>query len=168
MAILDDDYTYISPEDQSGLHPTPRVNATWISTGKWAVFLSVLGFIIVGFIALLSVAAGTVIKTFTSLLSAQYPLLEVIKPLLDYLALLMLPILTVFFFIYYYHIRFASGIQKALRYNDQALFAASWRNLRNYFRIYGIVMIIFVVLYLVVMILALGMEGVAQPVSPLD
>lgn len=164
MSILDDEYTQAVPGDESGLRMSSRLKATWVTTGKWAFFLSVLGFLGVGLFVLLLIAVGSVIKSYVGLLSAQYPAMRVIEPLLGYLTVIMIPVTALFFFIFFYHIRFAGTIQKALRYNDQELFTAAWRNLRNYFRIYGIVMILLIIFYLIVMILALGLESAVEPV----
>jgi predicted PurR-regulated permease PerM len=58
----------------------------------------------------------------------------------------------VWFFINLYHLKFASQIQRAIKFSDQKAFENAWENLRNHFRIYGILTCVLILLYLVLVV----------------
>ena len=170
MNIIDDEYTQSDIYEDSALYPTQRLKAVWVSTGKWALFLSILGFMVTGLVALLTAIIGPTVQMMLGFVFGQSATLDLLRPMFQFITFIMVPVVVVLFMIYLYHVRFATGIQKAIRYNSQEHFEAAWRNLRNYFRLYGIASVVVVMLYLLVMILILTTGGTtaAQPAMPTE
>jgi predicted PurR-regulated permease PerM len=65
------------------------------------------------------------------------------------------------FFLSLFHLKFSNGITRAMNFTDQQAFTAAWRNFRNHFRLYGIMVIVFIALYIIMIIAVLTMVGTA-------
>lgn len=112
---------------------------------KWAYFLSILGFIGVGFVVLAAIFAGVIfanighfnksMRSFGlmggSLISAIY-----------------LVVAALYFFPIYYLNRFASKANLAIRDNNSALLATSFNYLKSHFKYIGVMALIVLCLYL--------------------
>ncbi|HMO60675.1 MAG TPA: DUF5362 family protein [Ferruginibacter sp.] len=104
----------------------------------WAKLLGVLGFIYSGCISVLSVFMGFFIQTFMPK-SLATPALMAGGLMAGAVYFVMAVIV---FFISLYLFRFGSRAQAALRLSDQGLLQESFNNLRYYFRLMAVVVIL--------------------------
>jgi hypothetical protein len=116
-------------------------------TAKWATFLAILGFIGSGILAIIAVFAGTAMSTLSSnpygggsaLMGAGF------------VTALYLVIAVVYFFLSVLLFRFATKMKTALYRTDQDALNNSFLNLKNLYKMMGILAII----YLAMMVLGI-------------
>lgn len=111
---------------------------------KWAFFLSILGFIGIGFVLLLGFFMGNIISTFTSQISPAFPF--------RFLSIFYLLFALLYFFPVFYLYRFSVQMKIAIHQNSQESLNSSFGNLKSLFRFLGIFTIIVLSLYLIVFI----------------
>ena len=126
-----------------------------VETAKWAKFLSILGFIGCGFMAIaafslpflmrlmpqnqmMPMGGGAMLKGMNAMLTVFY---------LGFAVLLLMPCL--------YLYRFSTKMKIALLQTDTELLDTSFSNLKSFFKFYGIMMIIVFSFYALVFILAI-------------
>lgn len=161
MDILDNQYAQESAPDQSGLQVTRDMKANWLTTSKWAIFLSVLGFIFTALSLGITFFMMPMIRMALAM-SGQSMLANIIESVGTAYVVFMLLVSVVAFFIYYFQLRFASGLQRAMRYDSQDAFESAWRNLRNHLRLAGIITITMIAIYIIALIF-LGSMAASQP-----
>jgi hypothetical protein len=139
------------------LHIDPQSQGYLSETAKWAKFLAILGFIMLGlFVILMLVGGAAAFTTFNDMgmgYSSGFGATQIVIALII-LALAVIP--------YVYLYRFAVKMQVALRNNDQANLTASFANLKSCYKYVGIFTIVILSLYLIIFIygiLAVGMGG---------
>lgn len=159
MEILDNQYTQDAGSE--GLQVTRNMKINWLSTSKWAMFLAILGFIYVGFLLIAVAFMMPMMRTALSM-TGQEELAGLIESAGIFFVLFMLLFAAVIFFIHLFHLRFSTGIKRALQYDDQDSFESAWRNLRNHFRLYGIVAIVTIATYIIALIF-IGSMAASQP-----
>ncbi len=149
MEILDNQFS--QEPGNGGLQVNQNMRRNWNSTGKWALFFAIFGFIITG-LSLLSI--GVVMPMMESMLtmSGNSEMAEFMNSAGSAIIGIMVVASIVLFFVHYFHLRFANGIQKAVRFDDQETFESSWRNMRYHFRLMGIIVIAYIVLYAVAIV----------------
>ncbi|MBX2889816.1 MAG: hypothetical protein KF734_02700 [Saprospiraceae bacterium] len=147
MEVFDNQFSQ-APHSEQGLQVTRNMRLNWLTTSKWAIFFSVLGFIYVALMFIVSFALMPMLQTIMSM-SGQDAMARLIDSAGVWIMLLFLLAVAVIFLISLFHLRFASNIQRAMQYDSQQAFESAWRNLRNYFRINGIFTIVSIVLYII-------------------
>jgi hypothetical protein len=120
-----------------GLPVDAEASTSLNDTGRWAKFLSVVGFCFMGLMLLLVAIFGSrITETFSGLFefdaSGIMSIFTVVMILIAVIAALLL----------YFLFRGANNIKKGIRCNDQLIFNDGLTNLRNFFIIYGILSII--------------------------
>jgi hypothetical protein len=135
--------------NNGGLRVTPGMETNWRITSKWAMFFAVLGFIGAGIYLLLAFAI------------MPAPIANMIGSFAWIFVLFYLLALACVFFLSLFHLKFSNGITRAMNFTDQQAFTAAWRNFRNHFRLYGIMVIVFIALYIIMIIAVLTMVGTA-------
>ncbi|AXB55320.1 DUF5362 family protein [Flavobacterium fluviale] len=126
-------------------------------TAKWAYFLSIIGFIGIGFLLLIAVFAGTIFSalgtmqgmggmgaSFGAAMGAAYFLMAAL-----------------YFFPVYYLFKFSSNAKKAFRDNDSAALTESFGYLKSHYKFFGILMIILLSIYALFFVFAIlgGLMG---------
>ena len=159
MEILDNQFAQES--GKGGLQVTRNMKTNWLSTSKWVMFLAILGFIATG---LMLLAASVLMPMMSMILnmSGQSALAGQLEAAGAMFIVFMLLMVTVMFFIHFFHLRFATGIQRSMQYGSQEAFESAWRNLRNFFRINGIIFILILVMYAITLIFV-GSMAASQP-----
>lgn len=149
MEILD--HQFAENKGEEGLQVTRDMKINWLSTSKWAMFFAVLGFINAGVTLLM---AGVMMPMMRSMMvmSGQAELAAVMESAGIFFTLLIVLAAAAAFLLSLFHLRFSTGIQRAMQFDDQNAFESAWQNLRNYFRLYGILIIVYIVLYLIALI----------------
>ena len=120
-------------------------------TARWGRFLSILGFIFCGLILIGGVFYGTIFSSLMRSVNADSPVLSGAFMSALYIigsivvALLMfLPALYLF--------NFSTKMRRALGNNDQPILVESLKNLKSYFKYYGIITIICLSFYALIFI----------------
>ena len=119
-------------------------------TAKWANFLSIVGFIISGIIAVVALFAGTILGSLSNSFGGS-----IIGA--GFIMVVYLILAAVYFFMSLFLYRFASKMKVALYTNDQDSLNNSFLNLKNLYRLIGIITIIY--LSFIALALLLGIAG---------
>lgn len=134
--------------DYAGLRVTNEMKRNWLSTSKWARFFAILGFVIAGLYLLFLGSMGAMFETI-SRLSGNAMMGMMLAPMMTYITVFIAIMLVVQIAYHYFHLRFANDMKKSLQFTDQTAFEQSWKNLRNHFRIFGILIIVVLVFYVI-------------------
>lgn len=143
------------------LHPTPSMENYWRIISKWAMFFAVLGFIGAGLYLLGAMAIIPMLRMMSSMGAIPEPVASMLGSLSWLFVLIYLLGVASMFFLAFFHLKFSNGITRALNFADQAAFEMAWRNLRNHFRLNGILIIAGIVLYLVMIVVVVSVAGSA-------
>jgi hypothetical protein len=123
-------------------------------TARWSRLLSIIGFIYCGFMAIVGLFFGSMMSRMMApgLGGSEATLPGVGTAFLSFFIILMALIL---FFPAYYLYNFSSKMRRALRNNDQAVLTDSLKNLKSFFKFYGIIVIIVLSVYALALISAI-------------
>jgi len=111
-------------------------------TAGWAKFLAIVGFVVSGLILLAALFAGSLFSSVSAMPSSVAGLMIVIYVIGAVIA----------FIVSLYMYKFATKMKVALMNNDQEEMNMSFANLKLVFRIYGIIMIIYLAIIVLAMI----------------
>lgn len=118
-------------------------------TSKWVNFLSILGFVGIGFIVLIALFAGT----FLSALPSSGGFESIIGGI--GFTILYLLIAALYFFPVMYLYKFAKRLKTALIRNDEDQLAEAFTNLKSHYKFVGILTIIMLSFYVVMFLIAI-------------
>jgi hypothetical protein len=117
------------------------------TTRKWAMFLAIIGFIILGLIVVIGLIAGTFLTAFNSGEKALgIPESLMFVPILILAVIYFFPVLFLF--------RFSKHTSHAIQTLDKLEFHKAVKNLKSFFAYIGILIIIILSIYIVVLIIA--------------
>lgn len=123
---------------------TPDIRAFLSEIARWANFLAIIGFIMIGIIVIVAIFAGSVISTMAS----QYPGSSAFGAIGGgFITVLYLIIAGIYVFPVLYLYRFATKMKLALRTDNQESLSSSFENLKSHYKFIGILMIITLALY---------------------
>ncbi len=114
-------------------------------TAKWAYFISILGFIGIGFIVLIAIFAGTIFTTIGNVMPREMGGFGSSLGIL--MTIIYLMIAGLYFFPVYYLNKFATNAKMALRDNDSKSLAASFEYLKSHYKFIGIMALVILCLY---------------------
>jgi uncharacterized membrane protein len=114
---------------------------------KWATFLSIIGFIGIGLMIILSFTIGTVLSN----LPEGY--LGGISP--QFFSFFYLIFAGIYFIPVYYLFIFGSKTKKAIINNDTDLLTFGFKKLKSHYKFIGIIAIIGISLYIILMMIGL-------------
>jgi hypothetical protein len=132
---------------------------------KWAYFLSILGYIGVGFIVIAAIFAGAIFTTIGHMMpleqmgmfSSAFGIIMTVVYLL---------IAALYFFPIYYLNRFSSNLKTALRDNNSEKLANSFEYLKSHYKFIGILALIVLCFYALIIVfigiaaLTIGLKSV--------
>jgi amino acid transporter len=121
-------------------------------TAKWAYFLSILGYIGIGFIILVAIFAGTIFGLISNM-SHQMGGLGLFGG--TFITVIYLSIAVLYFFPVYYLNKFASNAKIALKNNDSESLATSFEFLKSHYKFIGILSVIILCLYVFIFVIAM-------------
>ncbi len=117
------------------------------TTRKWSMFLAILGFVGIGLILIIGLFTGTFLTVFKSGNSGL--------GITEMMVLLVVLVFSViYFFPVLYLFRFSKHTSNAVRNLDKLELHKAFNNLRKYYVYIGILIIVFLVLYVVAFIAA--------------
>lgn len=117
---------------------------------KWAKFLSIVGFVMVGIMVIVSLFAGTIMTYYSNAMGGGMPVMSGGLLTVVYLLFALL-----IFFPYFYLYNFAKKMQVALRSSNQEELAKSFSNLKSCFKFVGILTIVLLSFYALAFIFGL-------------
>jgi hypothetical protein len=120
-------------------------------TAKWANFLSIVGFVLSVIIALAALFSGMIKGSLRDSYGGGLSSLGA-----GFVMIVYLVIAALYFFMSLFLYRFASKMKVALYANDQENLNNSFLNLKNLYKLMGILTIIYLCLIALVLILAIG------------
>ncbi|NRT10450.1 DUF5362 family protein [Flavobacterium sp. 14A] len=118
-------------------------------TAKWAYFMSILGFVGIGFMVLLALFIGTIFSALNNMSGGMNPMMGIGT---GFISGLYLVIALIYFFPVYYLFQFSSKMKKAFKVNDNELINSSFEHLKSHYKFIGIVSLVFVVLYALIIL----------------
>jgi mannose/fructose/N-acetylgalactosamine-specific phosphotransferase system component IIC len=114
---------------------------------KWTMFLAVTGYIFLGLFVVLGLLAGTFLTTFKST--------ETGMGIPESFTLIAIPVTAVIlFFPGFFLIRYSKYMSHAAQHYDKVLLLRAFKNLKNYFAYIGILIIIFLAVYIIALVVA--------------
>lgn len=118
-------------------------------TARWAKFLSIVGFVVCGFMVIFSLFFGSIMSMFSKLNSSSDAFGGSTMALGSYaFSIVYIIIALLYFFPCLYLFNFSSKMQTALRNNDQINLNAAFGNLKSCFKFVGILTIVVLSFYL--------------------
>jgi hypothetical protein len=124
---------------------------------KWGRFLSIVGFVFVGLLAIFSLFAGTILTKMSDLGNVDGTASSGLGPAVGgMITFVYLLVAALWFMPVLYLYRFSTKMQSALRSNDQHFLNDSFKNLKSCFRFMGIVTIIVLGFYALALVIGLG------------
>ena len=117
------------------------------TTGKWTMFLSIIGFIFIGIMFVIGVMTGTFLSVFYSANKGSEVSEYLILAIFFMLAVIFLfPVIFLF--------RFSKHAAKTVQKSDNQELYKAIKNLKLYFGYIGVLIIISLMLYVIVLIIA--------------
>ncbi len=120
-------------------------------TARWANFLSIVGFILSCIIALFALFAGTLLGTVSRGFGNSGSMIGA-----GFITVIYLIVAAVYFFMSLFLYRFASKMKMALYSSDQEYLNSSFMNLKNLYKMMGILTIIYLCFLALALILGIG------------
>lgn len=128
---------------------------------KWAYFLSILGYIGIGFIVVAAVFAGTIVaamgKMGGGMDSGMHPMGSLGG---TFITILYLVIAVLYFFPVYYLNKFSVNLKAAFRDNNTESLTTSFEYLKSHYKFIGIMMLVVFAIYALIFIIAI-VAGIA-------
>jgi len=145
-------------KEDSNLYLNQEAQGFLKETAKWAYFLSIMGFIGIGFMVVLALFIGTIFSTLNSMSGSMTPMMGIGTGFISGLYLL---IALLYFFPVYYLFKFSSNLKKAFKSNDNDLIHSSFEYLKSHYKFIGIFTLVFVVIYALVILFSMLAGAVA-------
>jgi len=127
-------------------------------TAKWAYFLSILGFIGLGFLVLIAIFAGAIFSTIGNTVPGMGVYGSSFGAMMTFIYLLMAAL---YFFPIYYLYKFSSNTKKAFRDNDSGALTDSLGYLKSHYKFIGVLMVVLLGFYALIFVFAIlaGLMG---------
>jgi len=107
--------------------------------GKWAKFLAIMGFILIGFMLLAGIFIGGILSRVPNAMATGMPT--------GVFTLIYFGLGALYFFPVLYLYRFANYIEKALAFNSPQQLTQAFSNLKSHYKFIGIVVIAMIAFY---------------------
>jgi hypothetical protein len=120
-------------------------------TAKWANFLAIVGFVLSCIIAIVALFAGTLLGSMSQSFGNSGSMIGA-----GFITFIYLIIAAVYFFMSLFLFRFASKMKTALYSNDQEHLNNSFMNLKNLYKLMGILTIVYLGFLALALILGIG------------
>lgn len=137
-----------------GLSIDPTAKSHLGEAARWGKFLAIMGFIFCGLFVVMGLFFSTMMASLSSYSSGYDN--GMASGLGTMMAVIYIIIAAVYFFPCLFLFRFASKMKEALLTNEQDALNTSFQNLKSLLKFFGIITIIFLVLWLLGMLTALA------------
>ena len=148
-----------------GLSIDPAAKMHLSEAARWARFLSIVGFVIIGLIVLVGIFAGSILGT---MMGNAGPANEYGNPRVtggimgSFLIVIYILVAALYFFPCLFLYRFATKMRTALAANDQDTLNTSFQNLKKLLRFMGIMTIIVLAFYAMALVFGLLGAGLGR------
>jgi hypothetical protein len=145
-------------QENERLYLTQEAQGFLKETAKWSYFLSIIGFIGIGFMVVLALFIGTIFSALSGLRGSTNSMGVLETGLISgiYLAIAL-----VYFFPVYYLFQFSSKMKMAFKTNDHTLINYSLEYLKSHYKFIGIVALLFAILYALIILFSILAGAVA-------
>jgi Family of unknown function (DUF5362) len=116
---------------------------------RWSRFLAIIGFIYCGLMVIFGIFFGTILSLMAPAMGGD-PAMSILGSGLFSGIIIIVSLLL--FFPAYYLFNFSTKMRKALQNNDQPVLAESLKNLKSFFKFYGIFVIVGISFYALMII----------------
>lgn len=130
-------------------------------TRKWTYFLSIVGFVSCGLIALIGLFFGTFMSFMDEFSNDLNRRTSLPSGALFFITVIYLVLAFIIFLMYRYLYRFSVQLKAALNSNDVAVLEDSLKNLKSYWKFLGMFTLISLVIYAIGIIITLILAVVA-------
>ena len=145
--VLDDGTHY------DGLQVTAESRMYLAETAKWAKFLAIVGFVMMGFMVLFGLFFGTIMGGMMSGLGEEAG--GAFGAMSGAMGLVYVVMAGIYFFPCYYLLKFANQTKAALASNDSYSLTEALKNQKSVYKFWGIFMIIILAFYALGFVVAL-------------
>ncbi len=135
------------PPENSIIEVTPITEKNLNISRKWAMFLAVVGFIVLGLMIFLGIVTGAFLAAFKSedvTLGIQENIIAVI----------FIVLLLIYFLLVLYLFRFSKSARDAIQNHDRKKLEKTFRYLRKFFTLAGILVISAILIYFLILIIS--------------
>lgn len=139
----------IQTMENSNLQLTEESKSFLQETAKWAYFLSILGFIAVGFMVVLAIFMGTLFSKL-GVFGARFGMMEG-----GFISAIYLILALLYFFPMYYLFQFASKAKTAFKNVDNETLVSSFQYLKSHYKFMGIVAIVLLAFYGLILLISI-------------
>lgn len=126
---------------------TSEAQSYLLSAGKWASFLGILGFVFCGLFLLLSVSMGSIMGRVATIQPGN-PAMAMMAGMGTGVTIVYILLDLLYFFFALYLYQFATKIKAAINFSDSIQLTAGFKKLKSFFKLWGIVTIIIIALYI--------------------
>ncbi|MBX9850725.1 MAG: hypothetical protein K2X86_03095 [Cytophagaceae bacterium] len=109
------------------------------TTKGWTKFLSIMGFVFLGFLVIIALSIGVLIQKLPPSIARSLPT--------TMLTIVYLVMALIYFFPVYYLFNFSSSLGRALKSNSSQDMTKAFSSLKSHYKFIGILMIIMLVIY---------------------
>lgn len=136
------------------IHFSQSMKEYILSTAKWSRFLSILGFIGIGFMVIGAFTVGFFVNNSASAFGGGQSAMSGIPSFL--FTVLYLIFAAIYFFPVYFLFKFSSNAIKAVNNNAQSQMEESLHNLKRHYQFIGILTIIVLSIYLLIFLIGIA------------
>ena len=135
-----------------GIDPTAKAHLS--EAARWARFLAIVGFVVIGLFVVMALFAGAIFSSYFNAFSPQGG--DIAPRGMGFgFTLYLFVCAAIGFFPFFFLYRFSTKAKAALASGDQESLNVSLQNLKVYFRYLGIITIIILALYAIILLIAL-------------
>lgn len=127
----------------------------WLfDTARWARFIAIIGFIFIGFMAIIGILIGPILSTLNEDMTnvSAFPLISN-----GILSVIYIIVAAIYFFPVYYLFLFSNKVMKAYKAEDEESLNSSFQYLKKHFKFIGILLIIALAIYTLMFIGGIAM-----------
>jgi hypothetical protein len=150
---METEETYVSPTDSNNLVLTPEAQGYLLSAGKWATFLGILGFVFCGLFFIIALFTGTIFSKMAQITPYNNPMFTAMAGLGGTITVFYILIDVLYFFFAFYLYQFATKIKAGIKFSDSAQVAIALGKLKSFFKLWGIVTIVLIGIYVLAFII---------------
>lgn len=130
-----------------------KTSLNWMfDAARWARFIAILGFILIGFLVIVGIFIGPVLSALNESMAMGSSTSTLSGGLF---AAIYLAIAFLYFFPVYYLFQFSNGLIKAFKAEDEEKLNASLHFLKKHFKFIGILTIVVLAIYILLFVAAI-------------
>lgn len=141
------DQNTTSLQSDTNLSFTETAKRFLSEAGKWGKFISIVGFVAVGILAIFGLFAGVFFSNLPGYEELPFPS--------AFFSVVYIGIAALYFFPILYLYRFSAKIRHALNLNDQAILEYALQNLKSHYKFIAILMIVMLGIYALALVFAI-------------